>query len=195
VIFDEVRMWPVTGVVMTVLWVFVRDVPLTPASITGELLIGGGIGMGIAYTFRHMYPHTVNLHRFVAATPYIVLYLYTFIRELVAGSIMVMRIVLSPRLPVRPDVVEIPLRVRSDAAITLIANSITLTPGTLTMDHDPGTNTLYVHAITGEDRETVVEPIRLWEELALRIFDEADAAVTRPAHEPVPKPVPPEVTH
>lgn len=169
---DEVRTWPVTGAVLTVLWLFVRDVPLTPERVAGELLIGAGIGMGIAYLFRNMYEDTVDLRHLIAVTPYAAVYLYTFIRELVEGNITVMKIVLSPRMPVRPDVVEIPLRVRSDAAVTLIANSITLTPGTLTMDYDPGTNVLYVHAITGEDRDAVVEPIRRWEDIALRIFDE-----------------------
>jgi multicomponent Na+:H+ antiporter subunit E len=73
---------------------------------------------------------------------------------------------------INPDVVVVPLRVQTDAAITTIANSITLTPGTLTMDYDDETNTLYVHGITGRNREAVLDPIRTWEDYALVIFDE-----------------------
>jgi len=80
--------------------------------------------------------------------------------------------VLHPRMPIEPDVVAIPMRVETDAAVTTIANSITLTPGTLTMDHDPETNTLFVHAITGRDHEAVIAPVRTWEDYALVIFDE-----------------------
>ncbi|RLM31505.1 Na+/H+ antiporter subunit E, partial [Haloarcula sp. Atlit-120R] len=52
------------------------------------------------------------------------------------------------------------------------ANSITLTPGTLTMDYDDDTNTLYVHSIDGSDLDGILEPIRRWEDYALVIFDE-----------------------
>jgi multicomponent Na+:H+ antiporter subunit E len=40
------------------------------------------------------------------------------------------------------------------------------------MDYDDDRNSLYVHAISGNDRETVVAPIRRWEDYALVIFDE-----------------------
>jgi hypothetical protein len=40
------------------------------------------------------------------------------------------------------------------------------------MDHEPATNTLYVHAIAASDRRDVVAPIRRLEDYALRIFDE-----------------------
>ena len=75
-------------------------------------------------------------------------------------------------MPIEPAVIEIPLRVESDLAITTIANSITLTPGTLTMDYDETRNALNVHAIDGRDPAGVVEPIRAWEDYALSIFDE-----------------------
>lgn len=86
-------------------------------------------------------------------------------------------------MPINPDVLEVPLRVETDLAITTIANSITLTPGTLTMDYDEERNALYVHAIDGRDRDSVVDPIRTWEDLALRMFDES-----RDPGDPVPDP-------
>lgn len=192
---DEVRMWPVTGAALAVLWLFVRDVPFTPGSIVGELLIGTGIGLGVAYLFRHMYVETINLRQIIMAAPYAAVYLYTFVIEMVKGNITVMSFVLSRRSPVRPDVVEIPLRVRSDAAVTLIANSITLTPRTLTMDYDPGTNVLYVHAIAGEDRDAVIEPIRRWEDLVLHIFEQDPEAAVATQQVPAAEPVKPEVGH
>jgi len=80
--------------------------------------------------------------------------------------------VLAPSMPIDPDVIEVPLRVESDLAVTTIANSITLTPGTLTMDYDPERNALYVHTLAGRDRDAVIEPIRRWEDYALVVFDE-----------------------
>jgi len=80
-------------------------------------------------------------------------------------------------------VLVIPLRVERDAAVTTIANSITLTPGTLTMDHDTDTNALYVHTIDGRDPASVVAPIRQWEDYALVIFEE-ELGPGDPAPEP-----------
>jgi multicomponent Na+:H+ antiporter subunit E len=87
----------------------------------------------------------------------------------------------------------VPLRVETDLGVTTIANSITLTPGTLTLDYDPERNALYVHVIDGGKIDGVVGPIRTWEDHALRVFDEraspddvADPVAVYPADEPSP---------
>lgn len=166
------RRWPVLGVLLGVLWLFVRGVPLELASIVGELLIGLALGLFIAVTFRRFYATTVSLPRAVRAVPYAILYLLIFLKVLLTANVDVAYRVLAPSIPIEPDIVEVPLRVESDLAITTIANSITLTPGTLTMDYDESNNSLYVHGITGNDEEAVIAPIRVWEEYALVIFDE-----------------------
>jgi len=128
---------------------------------------------------RRFYTDTLAVSARVRAVPYALRYLAVFLRELVTANVEVAYRVLSPSMPIDPDVIAVPLRVESDAAVTTIANSITLTPGTLTMDHDAETNTLYVHAIAGET-DAVVAPIRTWEDYAIRIFDE-DVSPTDPA--------------
>jgi multicomponent Na+:H+ antiporter subunit E len=171
------RKWPVVGVGLAVLWLFVRGV--STSDVVGEAVIGLGVGLTLAYGLRAFYTEQVTVRALLAALPYAVRYVAAFLRELVTANVEVAYRVLSPRLPIDPDVVAVPLRVESDAAVTTIANSITLTPGTLTMDHDATTNTLYVHSLAGDTR-AVVEPIRTWEDYAIRIFDE-DATPADPA--------------
>jgi multicomponent Na+:H+ antiporter subunit E len=166
------RKWPVIGVALAALWVFVRGATLAPATVLGEFLIGLFVGLPIAFAFRGFYAPQTALVRDVRVLPYAVFYLLVFTKELLTGSLDVAYRVLVPSMPIEPDVVAVPLRVESDAAITTIANSITLTPGTLTMDHDAAENTLYVHGITGRNREALLAPIRTWEDYALVIFDE-----------------------
>lgn len=180
----RVPTWPVVGAVMAVLWLFVRGVALEPAAVLGEVLIGLIVGLAIAYGFRRMYVPRVDLLRSLRVVPTTVYYVAIFLWELLTANVDVAYRVLAPSMPIEPAVVEVPLRVESDAAITSLANSITLTPGTLTMDYDPETNTLYVHGITGRRREQTVAPIRRWEDLLLVIFDEGG----HPADEP---PAPP----
>ncbi|WP_276300883.1 Na+/H+ antiporter subunit E [Halorussus lipolyticus] len=176
------RKWPVIGVLLAVLWLFVRGVALDPMAILGEFIIGLGLGLPVAFAFRRFYTERTALARNVRAAPYVAVYVGVFLKELLTANLDVAYRVLAPGMPINPDVVVVPLRVETDAAITTIANSITLTPGTLTMDYDDETNTLYVHGITGRNREDVVEPIRTWEDYALVIFDEE-----RKPGDPVPQ--------
>lgn len=166
------RRWILNGFVLAVLWLFVRGVPVVPPiRLVEEGLIGLAVGMPVAFGLRRFYGGSVT-DRTLRIAPYALLYVATFLKELLVANVTVARIVISPAQEIEPAVVEVPLRVRSDAAVTTIANSITLTPGTLTMDYDAATNSLYVHSIDVDDREAVLEPIRVWEDYALAIFDE-----------------------
>lgn len=166
------RRWPVNGLILAVLWLFVRGVPLAPERLAEEFLIGLTVGVSLAWVVRRFYAPNLPLSRSLRVAPYAALYLLVFLKDLVIANLSVARIVLSPSLPIEPAVVEVPLRVRTDAGITTIANSITLTPGTLTMDYDSDHNSLYVHSLAAPDRESIVDPIRTWEDYALVIFDE-----------------------
>jgi multicomponent Na+:H+ antiporter subunit E len=176
------RRWPVTGLLLAVLWLFVRGVELAPVRLAEEFVIGLLVGFPIAFSVRRFYSDETAVARNVRAAPFALLYVLTFLKELLTANVDVARRTLAPSMPIYPEVIAVPLRVRTDLAITTIANSITLTPGTLTMDYDAATNTLYVHSIDGRDEEAVVEPIRTWEDYALVIFDEE----LKPG-DPVPK--------
>jgi multicomponent Na+:H+ antiporter subunit E len=166
------RQWPIAGAVLAVLWLFVRGVQANPWNVIEELVIGLGVGMPIAFATRNLYTEMVSVWGGFRSVPYAVVYVGFFLKELVTANVDVAYRVLAPSMPIHPDVIEVPLRVESDLAVTTIANSITLTPGTLTMDYDDDRNSLYVHAIGGKDDEAVVDPIRRWEDYALVIFDE-----------------------
>jgi len=166
------RRWPAAGLALAGLWLFVNGVQPTVDSLVGGVLGGFAVGMPVAYVLRRFYTPTLDVEGSLRTVPAAVVYTVLFLWELLTANLDVAYRTLSPSMPIEPDVVEIPLRVQSDLAITTIANSITLTPGTLTMDYDEDRNVLYVHGITGADQRTVIEPIRRWEDYALVIFDE-----------------------
>ena len=73
--------------------------------------------------------------RFSMAAPWhLVWYLIHFFAALVRANLDVARRVLTPSLPIRPGVVEVRTGLQSSLGRLLLANSITLTPGTLTVD-------------------------------------------------------------
>ncbi len=78
-----------------------------------------------------------------------------FLRELLLSAYAVIRATLSPRLEVRPGIVAVPLRLRSAAGVTLLADMVTLTPGTTSLHVSDDQRTLYVHAMDAADPEAV----------------------------------------
>lgn len=178
------RQWPAVGLVLAVLWLFVRGVALEPATVLGELIIGLVIGLSLAFATRGLYARTFDLGQSVRVVPTAVHYVLLFVYEIVVSGLDMAYRVLHPSLPIEPDVVEVPLRVQTDLGITSIANSISLTPGTLTMDYDRETNTLYLHGVAGRKRDATVAPIRRWEDLLLVIFDEELEPEDEPPEQP-----------
>jgi len=77
-----------------------------------------------------------------------VLYFFRFIWEMIKANLHVASIVLHPLRPIKPGIVKIRTELTRDTAVTILANSITLTPGTLTVDVNPDAHELYIHCIT-----------------------------------------------
>lgn len=83
-----------------------------------------------------------------------------FVRELILSGWRVARLVLTPRMELKPGIFAYRLSVDSDFEITLLANMITLTPGTLSVDVSDDRRTLFVHAIDCSDVEKARAEIR-----------------------------------
>jgi multicomponent Na+:H+ antiporter subunit E len=76
--------------------------------------------------------------------------------EIVRSSVEVARVVLSPSLPISPTVVELTTTEASDAGKVILGNSITLSPGTVTIDvHE---DRLLVHCLTQHSAAQLRDP-------------------------------------
>jgi multicomponent Na+:H+ antiporter subunit E len=82
-----------------------------------------------------------------------------FVKELILSAWRVARLVVSPRMELQPGIFAYPLKVDRDFEITLLANLITLTPGTLSVDVSDDKRLLYVHAIDCSDPEAAIKDI------------------------------------
>lgn len=78
-----------------------------------------------------------------------------FVVELLVANLAIARLALTPGARLHPHVVAVPLRVRSEAAITLLSATITLLPGTVAMGVSSDKSVLYAHAIGEADVERV----------------------------------------
>lgn len=98
-----------------------------------------------------------------------------FLAKLVESSVVVVRAVLTPASRVYTGIVAVPLRVDTDAVVTLVADVISLTPGTLTLEVRRDPPTLYVHALDVRNVEAMQADVRRLEDLAVRAFGPAEA--------------------
>ncbi|SFZ85904.1 multicomponent Na+:H+ antiporter subunit E [Devosia enhydra] len=98
---------------------------------------------------------------FVIRLPAILALAWLFVRELVISAAKVAWLVMQPDLMnrIRPAFVAIPLSPQSDASITMLANLITLTPGTLSVDVSEDRSLLFIHVMTMGNKEDLVAEI------------------------------------
>ncbi|AKR54708.1 Na+/H+ antiporter subunit E [Youhaiella tibetensis] len=84
-----------------------------------------------------------------------------FVVELFISAFNVAVLVMTPNIKahLRPGFVAFPLTAKSDQEITLLANLITLTPGTLSVDVSEDRKTLYIHALQLKNRDALVRSI------------------------------------
>lgn len=105
---------------------------------------------------------------------FIFYYLPVFLWEALKANIDVSYRVLHPKLPLNPGIVKVKTTLKSDTALTFLANSITLTPGTLTVDIDSEKSVLYIHWIDvkAKDVESATrEIVERFEKILKHIFD------------------------
>ncbi|NEI73269.1 Na+/H+ antiporter subunit E [Rhizobium lusitanum] len=81
--------------------------------------------------------------------------LLLFVCELAKSAWAVAVAVMSPKMDVKPGIFAFPLTLDRDFEITLLANLITLTPGTLSVDVSDDRKTLYVHALDCSDPDAI----------------------------------------
>lgn len=79
--------------------------------------------------------------------------------ELMKANVEIAIAVLRPRLTFKPAILAVPVGCRSRLELTMLANSISLTPGTLVIDVSEDGRVLYVHAMFGEDPNAVRKAI------------------------------------
>lgn len=141
---------------------FILVLALVWAAITGNfsglnLLFGALVGGLAVLILRNSLRQRGELTRLKNIVALAVMFFY----ELMASAVRVALVVIRPNIgaALRPAIVAVPLGVKSDAEIALLANLITLTPGTLSIDVSEDRSVLYVHALTLNSSEALIAEI------------------------------------
>ena len=92
--------------------------------------------------------------------PKITGFIFFFLYELIKANLEVAYDVITPKFYMEPGIIRIPLTAETDLEITLLANLISLTPGTLSLDVSDDKKVLYVHAMYVKDKEMFISSIK-----------------------------------
>ncbi len=106
--------------------------------ISHDLLLAGSENMNLVKTWR------------------LLLYIPWELWQIVLANFDVAYRVLHPKMPIDPRIIEFDTSLRSDFALTTLANSITLTPGTITIDVEPERGRFLVHAIAQKPADALL---------------------------------------
>jgi len=118
-----------------------------------NIIVGSVASVICSLFFGRFFIRNVNKllqpHRYF----WFIVYLFVFIWECIKANIDVAYRVLHPAMPIRPGIVKVKTELKSDMAKMLLANSITMTPGTISVDIID--DTLFIHwiYIRSEDPE------------------------------------------
>lgn len=130
-------------------------------------------GFGMGYLVLWMAADRGRKSPYFRRLPRAIEFVLFMLKEMVLANLRMAIIVLSPKPRLRPAVVAIPLDLQSEAAIALLANMITLTPGTLSLDVSTDRKTLFVHVVWLNDPASFIHGIKTGYEMRVKEILEA----------------------
>ncbi len=154
---------PLLTPILTIIWLLLAN-SLSPGHILLGLLLGWAIPV---FTLR-FWPEQVCISKPLTLMRFVTVVLYDI---LIANFAVAWLILRGPRT-LKPTFVEVPLDLKSDLGTSLLANTISLTPGTLSSWLSPDRSTLVVHGLDVRDPAALVASIkRRYEVPLLEIFE------------------------
>jgi len=126
---------------------------LTGTSQLQELIAGIIVSLIVTLLSGHFLITDKKKNSFLKRFLYGILYFFKFLWEMLKANLHVAYIVLHPQLPIKPGIIKIHTNLKKDTSLTMLSNSITLTPGTLTVDINPDKQDLYIHWIDVESTD------------------------------------------
>lgn len=141
-----------TNIVLTIIWVF----------LTGSFEVVNFV-FGFIVTFLILWiisSKDTQTEKYFKLIPKLISFIFFFLWEVIKANIQVAYEVITPQNKMKPGIVALPLDAKTDTEITLLANLITLTPGTLSLDVSEDKKVLYIHAMYVYDKQEFINEIK-----------------------------------
>ena len=139
-----------------------------------HLLVGVFVSALVAYITGDLFVKRPYLFKHVERYLWFLYYIPVFLWEMIKANIDVAYRVAHPKIPINPGIVKVKTSLKSDTGLTFLANSITLTPGTMTVDINKENGFLYIHWINVKDKDVedaTKDVVERFERILTRIFE------------------------
>lgn len=153
----------IVNLIISFMWMFLSETYTFASFVTGYLL-----GLLLIVILNKLVPGKLYVDKLVKIISLILL----FIRELISSNISIVKLVYTRKPEFEPGIFAMPTELKTDWEITLLANLITLTPGTLSIAISDDNSQIYVHAMNIDEVDEEIHSIK-------STFEKAIMEVTR----------------
>lgn len=130
-------------------------------ALTGDFVLGNyAFGFLLSYFILRAIALRDGGHGYFNRIPRIVGFVFFFLYEMLKANLQVAYDVITPRFFMKPGIVKFPLSAKTDLEITMLANCISLTPGTLILAVSDDRKAIYIHVMYLNDRDKFVESMK-----------------------------------
>ncbi|MBM95072.1 MAG: Na+/H+ antiporter subunit E [Oceanospirillaceae bacterium] len=149
---------PFHTVILTLVWLFLNDFSV------GHLVLGLILSIGICWLVAPMSDDHPKVRKPLRAIRYLLVVLW----DILLSNFEVAIRVLSPNSSLRPGIVALPLDLEGEFPLAVLASTISLTPGTVSVDFSEDMKWLYIHVLHMKTEEDVIESIKQRYEVELK---------------------------
>ncbi len=155
---------PLLSAILVVIWLL-----LVNQLSVGHLLLGILLGVALPWYTSRFWPDQVHVRRPLLLLRFIAVVLY----DILVANIAVARLIMGRQERLEPAFLELRLQLRSDVAISVLANTISLTPGTVSTYLSADRRCLIIHSLHTTDPDELLATIRQRYESPLKEILEA----------------------
>ena len=140
-----------SNILLTIIWV----------ALTGNFTFTNYFfGFLISFFMMWLITSGTGNAKYFRILPRVISFIFFFLYELLKANLQVAYEVMTPHYNMSPGIVKVPLDVKTNLEITFLANLISLTPGTLSLDVSEDKKVLYVHSMYITSKESFIRGIK-----------------------------------
>jgi len=142
---------PLFSVFLWLVWLLLNN-----SAAPGHLLLGAMLALVLPLFTVRFRPDRPRLRKPLKLVSYIAVLLW----DIILANLTVARLILGPTARLRPAFIRLPLELRNEFAVVVLANTLSLTPGTVSADLSPDRSTLLIHFLDVDDPQQAVARIK-----------------------------------
>lgn len=155
--------YPLTSLLLFFVWLMLNN-----SLSAGHIVLAIFFAMGIPILTAPLTSPQPTIKKPLLA----IYYVLQLVWDIIVSNFQVARMMLKPSAQLQPGFIAVPIDLSTDAAITILASTISLTPGTVSSDISNDNKWLYIHVLHLTDEEELISTIKLrYEKLLKEIFE------------------------